>query len=534
MLASAMLSGALALTLLFAQTPTAPTRREDLLFANCPRQAGEYSGSFRGRVVLHKELLAGDDPRTSIEHQLRYLWGHYRNDASAHAALQVVLSAEPPEIHIVSRKEVPYGLSLALPYPTKDPRLAIDDAYTRRAVARGQVKAGDAAWLVEYEIRFKTAVCGRGQDPPPVARVPLPRDPWLAYWHVPRDKHRPLSYFVSREITNPCADDDFADLPHPFYYWYDWLPTRHGPDDDGHPFDCRQWLHAGRDYDFFDVKLDRVADASRDVSRLRAQLGQGELTATIMVGAVDHGVKDLDPARWRALLGESSAGELPARATSALVDWDARPPHEPGTRSYLGLLEELRGVMNIDRHTAAVDDGYLVTEVRGHLKRSGRAARVRVWLGMTDVFGPLPPRHWRILRRALAEDQIVVYWGHAGIGENFRLAQIEQHLGLSHAQMSAELRGSPLRLVAFLSCYSYMYFGQDLLDAGAERSTGTYFIFTGIGKARHEAGPLAVLDLVDRVVQPDNREGRIDRLPMLGDDEFWLLKEVTGPATKGR
>ena len=170
----------------------------------------------------------------------------------------------------------------------------------------------------------------------------------------------------------------------------------------------------------------------------------------------------------------------------------------------------------------------------GRLRQSGRPLRVRLWLGLTDVFGPTPPAHWRILRRALVEDQLVVYWGHSGIGENFRLAQIERHLGVSHEQMSADLRAAPLRLVAFLSCYSYMYFGQDLLAAGAEREDGGYFVFTGMESARHEAGPLAVLELVDRILRPDNPEGRVDAMPRLGDDEFWLVKEVRKGPREGR
>jgi hypothetical protein len=528
-----MLTSALALALILSQS--APlARREALLFAKCPRQAGEYTGSFTGQVVLQRDFLGSDDVRRSVEQQLRYLWGHYRNDPDAHRTMQVSLSAEPPEIEIVSQRAGRYGLDLELAYPTRDPRLAIDDPYTRRAVARGRVRAGDPAVIVDYRIRFKAAICGREQDPPAAARVPLPRDPWLAYWHVSRDKHRPLRYFASRAVTNPCADDDWADLPHPFYYWYDWEPTRHGPDDDGRTFDCRQWLHAGRDFDFHDLKLERTRAASHDFSRLRTQLGTGPLTATVLVGAVDHAVTSLELPRWQALLGEGQGEALAARTASARKAWEGGPPRESGTGAYLDLLGELAGgLMKVERHAARVEDGYLVTEVSGRLARSGRPLRVRVWLGMTDIFGPTPPRHWRILQKALVEDQLVVYWGHAGIGENFRLAQIEQHLGLGHAEMSAQLRRAPLLLVAFLSCYSYMYFGQDLLAAGAERADGTYFVFTGIGKARHEAGPLAVLDLVDRVVEPANPAARIDDLPRLGDDELWLVKEVAGGAGSG-
>jgi hypothetical protein len=66
-----------------------------------------------------------------------------------------------------------------------------------------------------------------------------------------------------------------------------------------------------------------------------------------------------------------------------------------------------------------------------------------------------------------------------------------------------------------------MYFGQDLLQAGAE-GNGGYFVFTGMESSKHEAGPLAVLDLVDRVLV----DPRVSKLPRLGDDEFWLIKEV--------
>jgi hypothetical protein len=505
-----------------AAVADAAPRRERLLLSNCPRQSGEYVGSFRGRILLHKDFLASDSVEGSIEHQLRYLWGHYRNDATAHNSLQVSLSAEPPEIRILSKKEVSYGRDLPLPYDTKEARLKIDDPYTLRAVARGRVQKNDPAWLVDYEIHFKLAVCGRGEDPAPSVRVPLPPDPWLAYWYVGRANHHPLSYHGERAVTNPCADNDFADLPHPFYYWYDWLPTRHGPDDDGKPFDCRRWLHAGDDFDFFDVKLEAASVPSHDFGRLRAQLGGGPLTATIVVGVVNHFMLDLGLPAWRDLL---AGGDLVGRANEGLARWDEMRPHDLGTRSLLTALSELGGVMSLERHSATVDGDYLVVEVEGRLKQSLRPLRVRLFLGMTDIFGPRPPKHWSILKRALVEDQLIVYWGHSGIGENFRLAQIEKNLGLDHARMSGELQHASWRLIAFLSCYSYMYFGQDLLQAGADNSGG-YFVFTGMESSKHEAGPLAVLELVDHVLA--DARGRVDKLPRLGDDEFWLIKEVDG------
>ncbi len=440
-------------------------RHESLLYAHCEKDAGEYIGHYRGHVLLAREFLAkmGDPEaaiRTSIEHQLRYLWGDYRNDAAAHASMQIALSTEPPEIQIVKRTSQPYGRNLSLAYRERAERLRIDDAYTQAAVARGHIDAAEPALLIDYEIRFRIAACGREVDPPKLAQVLLPPDPWLAYFYVGREHHRPLRYHHDRAVTNPCADDDFADLPHPFYYWYDWLPTRTGPDDDGHAFDCHEWLHPGVDYDEVEVAFAPLHQPTLDFSSLRAQLGEGPITATVLVGVTDHRVVDPKLDRWRARLGAAHSSVLAARAKAAL---DAAPASiEGGTRSFLELLAALGEVMRIEGHTSRLEDGYLTVEVNGQLLGSQRPLRLRVWLGLTDVFGPVPPRHFAILRRAIVEDEVVIYWGHSGIGENFRLSQIEANAHITHEQMSAELQRSPLRLVAFISCYSYMYFGRDL------------------------------------------------------------------------
>jgi hypothetical protein len=522
--------------LLITTTTAAATRQETLLYANCPRENGEFVGTLRGRILLDRAFFdpaRSDDEnlRAGIEHQLRYLWGHYRNDAAAHAALQLSLSAEAPTITVLWRRERAYGRDLELPWSTSNPHLQIEDDYTRRAIARGRTRADDAALAADYELRFKLAICGRGQDPGTELHVPLPPDPWLAYWYVPAERHRPLRYYRERAVTNPCADNDFADLPHPYYYWYDWLPTRHGRDDDGGRFDCRRWLHAGVDYDYFAVALEHTGRANHDFSRLRRELSatpEAPLRATILVGAVDHSVTDLGLAGWQKLIGDGLAGALNQRTTAARKQWAEHPPRERGTAAFLELLAQLAEVLAIDGHSSTLEDGNLLVEVRGRLRKSNRPMCVRAYLGMTDVFGPQPPNHWPIVRRALAEDHLIVYWGHSGIGENLRLTQVENNLHVTHAQLQSELERSPLRLVAFISCYSYMYFGQDLLEAGAQRHGGGVFLFTGMEHSERESGPLAVLDLVDRVLAPDNPAGRLERLPMLGDDEFWLVKEVAG------
>lgn len=518
--------------------------REALLVAHCPRQADEYVGEVEGKVLLHRELVGRgelEEPeiRASVEQQLRYLWGYQHNEPGLRRAWQLVFSSEPMQIELLGRSEVPYGRSLAVGWThgAQDPQLRIEDPYTRRAVERGRIEARDPALLVSYRARVKVALCGRARVPDKVLSAPVPRDPWLAYWYVPRARHRPLAYFGDRAVTNPCADDDFASLPHPFYYWYDWFPERHGPDAEGRPFDCRPLLRKGRDFDWIGLRLEpREARSVRgDLSTLRTRLlhdaNRGPLRATFVFGVLDHRVLEPSYASWVERLGEGrGASELARRVAGARHELARSAERERGLRMLLETLGEIGATIDVERHQSRVDDGYLVVEILGRLSHGGHAIRLRLVLGLTDVLGPRPPGHWRFLRDALLEDHVVVYWGHSGVGENFRLAQIEQHLRLDHDRFARELEEAPVRLVAYISCYSYMYFGRDLLRAAAERLSGVVFLFTGMGGTARDDGPSAVLALLDRVLASDNPSGRIDRLEGVGQDEFWIVKEVAGAA----
>lgn len=464
----------------------------------CGGEAGERVATVEARVVLARafldEKLSDDDnARLAILQQLRYLWGWLRTrppEARAGVPL-LVMAAEDPEITITARAAGRYGHDLALDYPVRGPHLAIEDRYTTRAVARGAVHAGDDALIVSYRARFTVAMCSRGGPLPPSLRVPMPDDPWLYYWHLPRARFRLMRYFDESAVCSPCADNDFADLPHPYYLWYDWLPDRHGGDGNGAPFDCRAWLKEGQDFVTRTVALAPAPAASGSLSSLaRGLAGTEPLRATFLFGVLDHPVADPKLAEVEQALGP---GSLAAVAVAA------RPRfRERGTRKLLDFLVALPKLLAVRAWRVRLDDGYLRVEVDGALARSGRAITLAAWLGLTDLFGPVEPRHFRILADALRRDQLIVYAGHSGLGENFRLAQIVAHVGIDERAFSAELGRAPYQLIAFLSCYSYMYFGHDLTRAAGR--AGRHFVYTGTEFTKGDAGALAVLDLADQAL----------------------------------
>jgi hypothetical protein len=513
---------------------------KDLLrFAYCDQASLEYEAVLTGRIVLARDFL---DPQLSedenlllgIRQQVRYLWGYLHNDPRSKRDMKVVLWSAPPEVEILRKQDADYGYDLTLDWPKEQtlvPELRITDAYTKRAVDKGAIGRGARALTAEYRARFKLALCRNGGPKGGQLSAPLPPDPWLAHWHVPAAERRKLTYFRESAITNPCVDDDYADLPHPIYHWYDWMPYRDDKDANGRPIQCRKLLKEGVDYFTRTAKLSPLPTSGPDFRQLQAGLGEekGPLRVTLIIGVHNHDWQNPD---YPGLLAELSGGDPAAQALAAL----ARPKlRERGTQELLAVLRDLPEITASAaanpaaerRMTGHMEGDYLVLEVQAVLRHSGRPLRLRLVHGLTDVLGPTPPRHWPLAKQALAQEQVVIYVGHSGVGENMRLSRIAAGSGGPREQVLADVAAAPYQLVAFLSCYSYMYFGLDLIEVEASKtSPRREFVFTGTPFSDGDRGSLAVLDFVDSLLAGTIRPGggQLPKLRFVAPKAFFIFK----------
>jgi len=206
----------------------------------------------------------------------------------------------------------------------------------------------------------------------------------------------------------------------------------------------------------------------------------------------------------------------------------APEPRERGTAKFLALLADLPEVMGVEAGRVVVEGAYLRADLDGRLARSRRPVHVSAFVGLTDIFGPTPPQHFALLRRALETDDVIVYAGHSGIGENFRLARIEEELREPPESVAAAFERAPRQLIAFLSCYSYMYFGQDLVAAAGHTAAGREFVYTGTDFTRADRGGLAILDFVDQVLAGAAKPA----LRYVEPAEFLMIKRVDGAAAR--
>ena len=244
-------------------------------------------------------------------------------------------------------------------------------------------------------------------------------------------------------------------------------------------------------------RVDFVA-ANTDVQALDRSPG-APLRVAAIFGYVDHQLPRPSAETVTACAqGPLPSGEEPAGCDD--LEW--------GAAQYVGFVRALQREL-VDPQAGWVDDaGERIRVIRGRLRRSGRPLELRAELLETDLLAPPPfvARHAPRLLQALARADVLLYVGHSGLGANLSVAELER--ALPAPQVDRVLRSSPTRVVGFLGCYTYSYFGPDLaqrLRGGAGRDT--LFVYTGSGVSELAEAALHVLATLDCVLAPGPAPG---------------------------
>jgi len=473
--------------------------------AVCDGTAYAMDVEVTGQLLLHRDFLSSGmikpaEVEAAVQQQLRYAFAATQNDEAA--ALLLTPSGPPSQLDILWQQDVPYGHALHLDWPA-DPEIHPGIDYVKKALQRRVVSALDAAVQLGYRARLTVAACSRSPNLPSLLTLPIPVDPYLLFWFVDPAQRALRVYGSKSARTFPCAEDDLAEYEHPEYLWYYFQPTRTVPD-------CPRLLQTAR---ALAVAQLRVVTASSPRGSLR------EVTQGLRSAAKKHKVL-----RIGALFG--FVDHQHARPTTAQVKEcfdQLRPAHsqrndrcqkdelEWGTLQYLQFVAALRSRLAdyAEEVVSGPPGGVFSVVVTGKVPRSRVPVEVKVDLMETDFLAPAPyvPRHLPWVAQALQQQDVLLYAGHSGLGENLSAAKLEQALGVP--KTTALLLRSTTQVVAFLGCYTYSYFGRDLaplLRGGAGRET--LFAYTGNAVTQLSQSALHVLTVLDCALA--SSEGRDD------------------------
>ena len=498
----------------FLWLPFQPAQADVLTYVGCAGQSAEYTLTFHGSIVLNWRFLDPGRPikaqlTDAIRQQLRYIEGHWHNSQKPGSEQALVLSEDSLKIENIKFRDSAYGFNLNIDN-IEHPEFKLEEPYLERAVTLGNAQASDSAVRAEYTASVQTIACApAGAEVRPTVKLALPLDPYLFYWLVAPAHRRPIRWRQSFFRVNPCADPEIADLPNPMAYWYFWNPAQSGVDADGKTFTCASLLHQGKDFITIDGNL-TARKAIKDQGGIFAfdRLPTNRpLRTTALWGIIDPKAETLPVKKLSDTL---NALAPPVRAhgiNAALKQLGFGPERrsasevDRGSMYFADFLRGLPEVFNITGITTQVDRDTFLADIKGKLGGSGRELILKISFGPTDVLSKPEPQHWNTLAAALANDDIVLYNGHSGLGENTSIKS------LTHATQKkpGAFNGPPYQIVAFLSCYSYSYFGSDLvtLRSKAPRKGVTDIVYTGIDFTS-ERGALGLLDFLDRSIQAKN------------------------------
>lgn len=468
------------------EAPPRPARVSRLLDTQCLNHAA------RVRVVLESEasLLQLAQPlgeRELVEMQLNYV----RNSvlATQPGITHFSFTADDTRLEVLRREEtytdlpVEFRFSPAMLMP-ESPRL-------RQLIAQKELAAGAPQRKLRYRAEAEALICA---DAPIGGElrlaVPLPRNPETAFWAAPPADWRELRFKAQRLTLNPCADDELADLPQPEFYWYFWNPAARA---------CPEAV--GRRLTRAELTLTPHAPEAAPAPALHARTG------SLIFGWLDTQY--------------DATAELPAVAAEArrvlrglsAPGLAAGPWRDPSSGMLLETLAEIR-------RRAGDELGFRLREREQHLEirvTLPHERELHVFWGPTDALGKVPPRHYAFLARALGADDVLVYAGHASLGQSL-LPRTE------HAPADA---GTPGRrqLLAFLSCYSVNYLSHHDLKAWTSADQ-IYLVTTASSMSRFSR---AALTLLAPVVSGEALELRdLSPANTWSDDQF-VVSELHRP-----
>lgn len=403
--------------------PVPPARAVKLLSTQCLNHAARVAITVEAEASL-LQLPHTLTERELIEMQLNYL----RNSvlATYPEITHFSFTAEDKTLKVLRREETFTDLKTEFRFDTGmlepvSPRL-------RQLIAQKEVAAGAPQRKVRYQAQAEAVICSDTPlTEPRELKIPLPQNPETAFWSVASADWQELRFKSITRTMNPCAEGELADLPQPEFYWYFWNPSRRISSDRT----CRDLL--SRRLTRADVRMVPLSTedtAPPALSARRASLILGWLDtqydATKELGAVAEAAR-------RILKGEDGPG------------FRVGPGRDP---SSLMLLETLSDI----RRRAGENFDYAVREkgssIEFTLEFEDRR-ELRIYWGPTDALGQVPARHYEFLARAMREDDILVYGGHASLGQSLTPT----------TENAAELTHTPGRrqLLAFFSCYSVNY-----------------------------------------------------------------------------
>ena len=494
-------------------------------YSGCDQFGSEVDLEFTGEMVLNQKFLNLKN-KTEIEEavvqQLKYARGYFIN-LRDQLPYSLTLAANNPQIKILNTKKQKYGQNLKIDY-IKHPNVHHSNSYIKKAMSKKSTFEKDKGLLITYNLKTTANYCGQKKSLENI-KVMLPTDPYLSYWAVLPKNRRLMTWRHVSGVINPCANPELADIPDPYYYWYFWNPINSGQDSHKKSFNCSELLKANTHFVEVNLKLNPQVNVNTNANNNFNSQNQSAVNISTVFGVIDESSYILP---WKAMVSDLKKINKPTMSdlkkmilkekqhTLTNNTWDR------GSEYFIDFIQNLETVVKVDSISFNQSENEIFFE--GQLIKSGKNYKLAALFGFTDLLGKNTAEHWLFLKNAIATSDYIIYNGHSGLGENIKISNI---LEFTNTKLDDLFKNSPsYQMIAYLSCYSYGYFGDDVVELRNKLKTNskTEIILTGTEFTSFR-GPYGVFEYVDNLTT--GHKPKIDSSKWLFPEDQLILKSFS-------
>lgn len=468
----------------------------EISYKGCPDYSEEFNFKVRGQLKLNKNFMTDVSETLYKEaaiQQLRYARGYFLNQKKE-LKYSLLLTAEQAEVEIINVEPSKYELEYIIDSVTH-PDVKIEDPYMLQAIQIGKTKKTDDALKISYIAKLKGYYCGPKKFASDI-QAALPTDPYLIYYSVAPKDRLFFKWRDSKFTINPCADPEYADIPHPYFYWYFWDPYKKGKDSNKKSFECKNLI--SKNEDFYKTTIEQSSTL-----KPLAELGltsflkenKSPLKISVIFGVLDTKAKLFDKVDF-------FKKNRSYKSTLQFINQLSLEKTELGAASYLAFLKEISLVVDIKKFK--LNKTNQIVEIQGLLKTSQAKINIEVFFGHTDLLSSFETEQWLFLKKSFQKSDFIMYYGHSGLGLNLKISNVLEYTKTKPENLFK--KSKKYQMTAYFSCYSYGYFGEDYvaLRKATNSNFKTDILLSAIAFDNKEKGPLGLLSYIDHLASKSN------------------------------
>jgi hypothetical protein len=495
---------------------------------SCNGYPKSYSISFNSEIILVKfatedktleELISSSiifqnqyvypEMPMLLENKGMFLWGGFEK--------------KDIDFTVTKKEEIklPYSIEVDSKIPAHYPKPVLE--YLNKILSRNKIEKDESALKVSYKAKIKIDLCQKKDEVLQQLSWPLPKEPYLAYFLIPKSKRLELKNKINeRAITNPCASRNqigsqgFID---PWSYWFFWSPRENGIDSNDKPFNCSNLITEKVHWEDPKPKMELLATSFATLKAKKTPLKMSFLYSAFQYRnfkSYAESDKNTITAIVKNLIISADKQDSIGQIQTSLKNYD------PALTAAMMLLWNLKRNSVFKKYAINMNDSKVEIIVRGILKLSLKPYEIKFFIS------PNQPDHSGhgdfkfAMSNALLKDDVVVYTGHAGFG-SYLISSLQD----VREKMVASKDIPQYQFVALFSCASNLYYPEEYFSPPPEATFRRDFVhaIASLNDAT-SIGATLVLGIIDQSMRQDKVPSFKDWVKIARYDNFLKLKTV--------